>query len=170
MTESVNYRRRRESNWLAAVALAITDAQRLAAEQAAGVGGAAPAALVALTEFDDEAIGSHAARLGLTDSGAVRLFDRLTAEGLVRRTAGRDGRTLAVRLTAKGRRTAERIVQARAAAVEEILAALDDAQRHQLAELSRKLLGSLRHVGFDARSVCRLCDYQVCHSAGVCPV
>ncbi len=169
MNDSVKYQVAR-GNWFAALALAVADAQGLAAEEAAGQAGAAPAALVALTEFAGEPVTSFAPMLGVTDSGVVRLFERLAKARLVERSAGRDGRTLAVRLTPKGRRVAGRIINARAAAVESIMGALDSAERDQLAELSRKMLASLRSGGADPRRVCRLCDYEVCHRAGICPV
>ena len=168
MTESVIDRRQR--NWLGALAMAVADVERAAAEKAAGQTGAAPAALVALTEFGGEPITSFASMLGVSESGAVRLFERLAGAGLVRRTAGRDGRTLAVDLTPKGRRTAQRVLEARAAAVEAILEALDSTEREQLAPLVSKMLASLRSGGVDPRTVCRLCDYEVLHRAEACPV
>ena len=167
MNDSVNNLRQ---NWLGALATVVTDAQRAAAEQAAGQTGAAPAALVALTEFGGDPVTSFAPMLGVTESGAVRLFERLTRAGLVERTPGKDGRTLAVRLTRKGDRTARRIIQARAAAIEQVIGTLDPAEREQLARLSRKVLASVRDSGLDPRRVCRLCDYEVCHRAGACPV
>ena len=50
--------------------------------------------------------------LGLTPSGAVRLVDRLAADGYVERRAGADGRSLALRLTPAGSRVARRVLSA----------------------------------------------------------
>ena len=62
--------------------------------------------------------------LGLSHSAAVRLVDRLQAAGLASRESGSDGRSIAVRLTAAGRREAEGVLAERRGVVEEVLAPL----------------------------------------------
>jgi len=77
-------------NIVGAFALALADGIRDATEAAAGMTGAAPAALVALDQFlAGRPTGELAQVTGITHSGAVRLVDRLVDAGLVERRAGR---------------------------------------------------------------------------------
>src|ERR1700674_913888 len=81
-------------NILASFAVALADGIREATEAAAGMTGAAPAALVALDQFLAGCPTEDLAQVtGLTHSGAVRLVDRLVDAGLVERRAGRDARS-----------------------------------------------------------------------------
>src|SRR4051794_4492259 len=114
-------------NVVGAMVVAVGDRLRDATEEAAGLGGALPAALVCLHEFAGGGpIDALAATLRVTHSRAVRVVDRLVAEGLARRTAGeRDRRVVLVELTPAGRRAAARVMAARAQVI-----------RHSLAELS----------------------------------
>ena len=87
-----------------AFALALADRIRDATEAAAGMTGAAPAALVALRQFlAGRTTEDLAQATGLTHSGAVRLVDRFVDAGLAERRPGRDGRSLSIVLTASGR-------------------------------------------------------------------
>jgi DNA-binding MarR family transcriptional regulator len=77
----------------------------------------------------------------------VRLIDRLEEGRLVRRTAGDDGRVTSVALTTSGRR-AQAVTQARMELLEESLAALSPAERHQFGEIAGKILaGFIRPPG-----------------------
>ena len=154
-------------NLLGAASLALADAQRAGVERAAGQAAAAPAALLALDKYPGETVRYFVPILGLTQSGTVRLFDRLVQDGLVRRAPGRDGRTVALDLTAAGRRTAARVARARAQTMGDALASLD---RDELAALERtleKILVRFPVNRDDARHLCRLCDIDVCEG---CPV
>lgn len=169
------------ANRLAALAVALADEIAEATDAAAGLTGAAPAALVALQE---SAAGESVDRLrlmvGLTPSGAVRLVDRLVEAGLVRRRPGRDARSVSVALTTRGRRVAARVLTARAAAVRAALAPLNDRDRTAVSRLSDLVLAELtrrrldrRHDGDEPRggALCRLCDFAACgRPAGACPV
>ena len=91
-------------NVLGALVLGLTDAMQAAMEQASGLTGAAPAALVALDDLlDGGSVDRLRRAVALTSSGGVRLVDRLEAEGLVTRHPGADGRSLALTSTASGR-------------------------------------------------------------------
>jgi DNA-binding MarR family transcriptional regulator len=162
----------REANLLGAVSLAVSDRVRAATEGAAGQGGSAPAALVSLAGYlEGGPIDSLRGPLGLTHSAAVRVVDRLVAAGLVTRREGADRRSVAVALTPAGREAAERAAQARAEAVEDALAALDPAERAQLARLHEKVLATLTDGRAAAGHICRLCDADACgHYEGRCPV
>jgi MarR family transcriptional regulator, negative regulator of the multidrug operon emrRAB len=163
---------RREANLLGAVSLAVADRLRAGAESGAGQGGSAPAALVSLAGYlDGGPIDSLRGPLGLTHSAAVRVVDRLVAEGLAARREGPDRRSVAVALTPAGRRAAERAVAGRGKALEAALAGLDASERAELARLHEKILATLTDGRASAGHTCRLCDIDGCgHHEGRCPV
>jgi DNA-binding MarR family transcriptional regulator len=128
----------------------------------AGHGASGPAALVALDGgAGGGSIDTLRRLLGITHSGTVRLVDRLAAAGLVERRVGVDARAVAIHLTPQGRRTARRILAAREAAIEQVLAPLSRAQRAQLAPLLVAMIEALA----DER-ICRKCDASRCEN---CP-
>ena len=134
--------------------------------------GSAAVALSALHHFlESPSIDLLRQVLGLTPSGAVRLVDRLAADGLVRRTAGADGRQVAVALTAKGRRAAAAVAGARARVLSDALGDLSAEERRVLDRLvGRLLVGQLRGPGA-TRWTCRLCDTKACgRLEGRCPL
>jgi predicted MarR family transcription regulator len=109
--------------------------------------------------------------LDLTHSGAVRLVDRLAADGLVERRRGADGRSVAVTLTPAGHRAVAEIRAARESALAAALSALSAGERRTLTELNAKLLAGLTSDRASARRICRLCDIEACgHERGTCPV
>ena len=122
-------------NVVGALALALADAIRDATEAAAGMTGAAPAAVVALQQFlRGRTTEDLAQATGLTHSGAVRLVDRLVEGGLVERRPGHDGRSLAIVLTASGRALSQKITAARANAVASALEGLRIEERRAPAD------------------------------------
>lgn len=150
----------------------IADRTSEAVGEAAGQSETAAIALSALHHFlDDPSVDRLRRVLGLTPSGAVRLVDRLQAAGYVTRRPGRDARSVSVRLTASGRRAAQRVTAARAEVLQTALAGLDEEEQAQLDELiSRVLVGQMRGPGA-TRWMCRLCDMQACgRDEGRCPV
>jgi DNA-binding MarR family transcriptional regulator len=109
--------------------------------------------------------------LGVTQTGTVRLVDRLVRDGLVERRPGADGRTRAIHATEAGQARAHGVLGARAAAMTDLLGAFDDTERAQLAGLLEKLLGAVTQGRRDAWHVCRLCDPHACgHDDDRCPV
>jgi len=171
----------RQANLLAVMALGISDRVRQAEEAAAGHGSAAPAALVALHEFlDGASIDQLRQVVGLTPSGAVRLIDKLSEAGLVRRGPGRDGRSVAVTLTRQGNEAARRILAGRRRASETVLAGLSSDEQETLTPLLERLLGQLTAARLAEREeaktpaggwLCRLCDFSACRrDVGDCPV
>jgi DNA-binding MarR family transcriptional regulator len=159
-------------NLLGALSLAVTDRTRAAAEESLGQSDSAAAALSALHQFLEEpSVGLIRQLLGLTPSGTVRLIDRLETAGHVSRGPGQDGRSVTVRLTARGRRAAERVSAARSGVLETALAGLSASERRRLDELiSRLLVGLIRGPGA-TRWMCRLCDTHACgREVGNCPV
>jgi DNA-binding MarR family transcriptional regulator len=169
---SAQDRERQAANLLGALALTVSDRLDGVVTAAAGLSASDAAALSALHHFlDSPRVDLLAQVLGLSSSGAVRLLDRLEEAGLVRRTAGADGRVTSAALTAAGRGRAEAVTRARAELVEQALAALTPAEQRQFGELAGKLLASLIRPPGATRWTCRLCDLVACgRPRGHCPV
>jgi DNA-binding MarR family transcriptional regulator len=162
----------RTGNLLGALSLSVADRTTAAAGDAVGQSASAAVALSALHHFlEDPSLDLLGRVLGLTPSGTVRLVDRLQDAGYVTRRPGRDGRSISVRLTASGRRAAERVSAARADVLEDALSDLTPGERRAFDELvSRVLVGLIREPGA-TRWTCRLCDTTACgRDAGRCPV
>jgi MarR family transcriptional regulator, negative regulator of the multidrug operon emrRAB len=162
----------REANILGALALAAAERIDAATRQAAAHGGSAPAALVALSSFlDGASIDTLRKPLGLSHSAAVRLVDRLAGDGLVSREPGEDARSVAVFLTAAGKRAADQARRGRMRALSDVLAPLSASEREQLTKMLERLLAGLTGGRSDAAHICRLCDSEACgHHHGRCPV
>jgi MarR family transcriptional repressor of emrRAB len=169
------------SNVVATLALALTDRIGQETKRATGRGGQAPAAIVALHEFlGGGTIEQLRQTLGLSHSAAVRLVDRLVADGLVLRHEGRgDGRSVALTLTPAGRTAARRVLSVRRTAVEEALAALGEDERRQLQASAGGLITAMTRSRLAQRAagrppdggwMCRLCDFEACgRAANRCP-
>jgi DNA-binding MarR family transcriptional regulator len=161
----------RQGNLLGALALAVSDRVQAGADESAGHGGSAAAALVSLAEYlDGQPIEALREPLGLSHSAAVRVVDRLAEAGLVSRRQGGDRRSVAVKLTADGRRAAARAAVGRAVTLEAALDSLTAAERARLARLHEKILEGLTDSRESARRTCRLCDTGACgYEEGRCP-
>src|SRR3954447_9619327 len=153
-------------NLLAAAAQLLTDAVEGRTTDVVGRGASAPAALVALTHDPGEPIDTLRHTLRLTHSGAVRLIDRLEADGLVRRRRS-GGRTVVVELTDEGRRRVDEIEAARLDAARAALAGVPEALREPLQQALSALLAAHTHDRADLRRICRSCSFEVCDR---CPV
>ena len=130
---------RRDRNVLAAWAIAVSDVVRVATEQAAGMAGSGPAALVAVVADPGLSIGELRRVLALTHPGTVRLVDRLVERGWVSREHG-PGRTVRLEPTTAGR-AAERLLAAeRERAVGAALAGLSEQDIHLMAGLADPVL------------------------------
>lgn len=159
----------RTANLLGALALLVGDALADEAERVRGRSGAAGAAIAVLAQ--EPGLGIEALRrpLRLSQSAAVRVVDALVADGLATREKGKDARSVAVHLTEAGTREALAVLDARAAALDAVLAGLTPAQRSALGDL---LDATLRTATTDRRhadAVCRLCDLDFC-PLETCPV
>jgi MarR family transcriptional regulator, negative regulator of the multidrug operon emrRAB len=171
----------RLANVVGAWTLGVADRLIAAAANAAGRGGQAPAALVALHEFAAQGtIDQLRGVLGLSHSTTVRLIDSLVADGYVRRTQHADDRrAVALTLTPAGRQTARRILAARRNVLRETLQGLSERERGSLMRLVEALTGQLVDLKLDERArpnappsawLCRMCDFDACgRPAGRCP-
>jgi len=156
----------RLENLLGVQALALVD--RMAT---AGSPPSEAAALVTLLAHPDCGVGWLGDVLGLTDSGATRLVERLVAEGLLRRQSGRDARTRTLRLTAQGTRRARRVLADRRRELESVLAPLSEAERRTLERLLEKVVAGLTEERMAALRSCRLCDRDACYAdQATCPL
>ncbi|MBV8735640.1 MAG: MarR family transcriptional regulator [Solirubrobacterales bacterium] len=107
-------------------------------------------------------------RLGITQSGAVRLVDRLVALGLVRREKPPGRKEVALHVTASGEAQLEQGLKARSLAIGALVESLPTADQAKLAALiSKALAGGSRERG-EADVACRLCNWDACKP--VCPV
>jgi DNA-binding MarR family transcriptional regulator len=162
-----------ETNRIGAMVVALGDLLRAATEEAAGMPASYPAALSALrTWAGGRPVDVLADGLRLSHSRVVRVVDRLEEDGLARRRPNaEDGRAVSLDLTAAGRRAADRVLQARAAALDEALCGLTAEERALFGELAAAVLGEVTEGRRSARGICRLCDPVACgHESGDCPV
>jgi hypothetical protein len=112
----------------------------------------------------------RAVRAGDDVEPAVRLVDRLSEAGYVRRTEGADARTTSIVLTKAGRRVAANVAAARADLLSTALADLSDDERRIFAGVTGHVLAGLVRGPAATRWICRLCDTATCGRAeGRCP-
>ncbi len=107
-------------------------------------------------------------RLGITQSGTVRLLDRLQSSELITRTRQPGRREVQVTITAEGRRVLTRGLAARSRVLEDLLEPLTGHERDVLTGLVGKALSHQTRSRGDADTLCRLCDWNACGEA--CPV
>ena len=162
----------RTAQLLGALALALADRAGAAVEEDAGVSGTDAAALVTLRNYaEGEPLDLLRRALAISHPGVVRLADRLQARGLVeRQRSDRDGRAVALRLTAAGRRSADAALAARADAIDAALETLDPGQRRALTPMLELMLGAQTTDSTASLVICRLCDPDVCGHPERCPV
>ncbi|HEX3830713.1 MAG TPA: MarR family winged helix-turn-helix transcriptional regulator [Solirubrobacteraceae bacterium] len=156
------------TNALSAWVVIASDLAESATAEASGLPERALAALVFVSNRPACGIDWLYRRLGVTQSGAVRLVDRLEDHGLLirERTAGR--REVALRLTAAGEACLSHGLRARAASLETLVAPLSPDEQTQLVKLIAKSLAHGRRRRDQADVACRLCEWDACTPD--CPV
>jgi len=157
---------------LGVLSLAATDRFRSAVEGSLGRAGAHAGALVHLDVHPGESVQALARVLGVSQPAAVKIADRLAADGLLERRPGADRRTLALHLTAEGRVAATEVLAQRAGELTTLLSVLGPAERETLEPLLEKLVATLADDLPAALGVCRLCDRAACCGGGTaaCPM
>jgi DNA-binding MarR family transcriptional regulator len=156
---------------LGVLALAAADRFRSSVETELGRGGAHPGALVHLDAYPGESVQALANVLGVSQPAAVKIADRLAADGLVERRTATDHRVRALHLTPAGRRAAAGVLTRRAAALDDLLAGLAPDERDALEPILEKLVAGLAQDRPGALTVCRLCDRTACcGGAAGCPL
>lgn len=155
------------ANLLGALALTVTDRIRTATEAASGHGGETPAALTVMGMEPGLSNDGLRRILGLSHPGTVRLIDRLAADGLVERRPARDGRAVALHLTANGKRCRNSLLRDRQDAIRPLLDGLSSDEVATLGSLLQKLLATTTTADpATVHTVCRLCDADACD---MCP-
>jgi DNA-binding MarR family transcriptional regulator len=156
---------------LGVLSLAATDRFRRAVEGSLRRGGAHAAALVHLDAHPGESVNGLARILGVSQPAAVKVADRLTADGLLERRTGADRRTRTLHLTRAGRVAAAQVLSDRSDELTGLLGVLEPAEREGLEPLLEKLVAALADDRSGALKVCRLCDRKVCcGSTSGCPM
>jgi MarR family transcriptional repressor of emrRAB len=159
----------RPGNLLGALVLALHDQLEESTGPLVDHGAAFPAALVSMHWQPGLAIEDLRRILGLSHSGTVRLLNCLESDGSVARKAGKDARTVALHLTAQGRKQVRQILAARQAVMDQALGALSGAERAQFEKLTAKILGGIPRDIPHSDHICRLCDETSCPD-NTCPV
>lgn len=154
---------------LGALSTSLADLVRTRADAVAGHSGATASALTYLVQEPGIGINQLMDPLGLTQSATVRLVDRLSADGLVERAVGGNGRSVAVSLTTRGQKVARDILAARRRVVGTCLAGLGDDELTHLAGLVEKMLSAITTGKAHSERMCRMCDLDACPVAS-CPV
>jgi DNA-binding MarR family transcriptional regulator len=155
------------ANLLGVVGLAVADRIETAAREILSHAGETPAAVVVIGYGLGPSNDKLRRILGLSHPGAVRLVDRLVADGLVERREGRDRREVALYLTRRGHTLREKLLKGRLAAIRPLLTPLSVAEQDALAALLHKLLSSMETTDLERCTLCRLCDDRVCIK---CPI
>ena len=122
-------------------------AQRLRSPVYAGVGELTSAQLQAMVTLADSGLrmSELAARLGVAESTATRLIDKLEGARLVKRGASpEDRRCVMAELTPSGRRLAGRLEESRRQYLAEILDTLQADERRELVRLFAKVAAALQ--------------------------
>ena len=165
----------RAANVLGALAGTVTDQVAAAMAAAAGLPAkgstTALAGLSAIAEFlDSPTVDQVRQVLGLTPSGAVRLIDRLEADGLVARGPGADGRSRAITLTERGRAGAAALARSRRAVLTTMLAGFSADELPAVQVMLARMMRAAVYAKAGGAWICRLCDLTACdRAAGRCP-
>ena len=152
----------RTANLLGVVGLAVVERIETSARDILYHSGETPAAVVVIGYGLGPSNEQLRRILGLSHPGSVRLVDRLVADGLVERRAGRDKRTISLFLTERGDLLRERLLAGRLEAIRPLLLPLTQVERESLAALLHKLLSSMQTTDLQRCHLCRLCDNRVC--------
>jgi DNA-binding MarR family transcriptional regulator len=155
------------ANLLGALSLAVMDRIEQGARDIVGRGGETPAALIVIGYGPGMTNDKLRRILGLSHSGTVRLVDRLVSDQLVERRPGKDGREVALYLTATGAATRTELMASRITAVTSLLDVLSPAEAKRLGALMRELLARQDTSELDRFTICRMCDDSVCTN---CPL
>lgn len=155
------------ANLLGALSLAVMDRIEQSAREVIGRGGETPAALVVIGYGQGMTNDKLRRILGLSHSGTVRLVDRLVSDRLVERRPGKDGREVALHLTASGVATRNDLMTSRISAVASLLDVLSPPETKRLETLIHELLARQDTSELDRFTICRMCDDSVCTN---CPL
>lgn len=155
------------ANLLGALSLAVMDRIEQGARDLIGHGGETPAALIVIGYGSGMTNDKLRRILCLSHSGTVRVVNRLVSDRLVERRPGKDGREVALHLTAKGAATRKDLLASRIAAVASFVDVLSPSEGKRLGELIRNVLARQDTSELDRFTICRMCDDRLCTN---CPL
>jgi DNA-binding MarR family transcriptional regulator len=156
-----------ETNVIGAWILHMTDSVLSDVEQA-GLAPREAAALVLIGTHPGCGIEWLRARLSLTQSGTVRLVDRLVGDQWLVRGEGSTRRSVQLYLTESGQRQVDRVLGGRDDALGRLLAPLTAEEHEVLAGLAARMLRQVDRDRCAADRACRLCSWPSCGPE--CPV
>src|SRR5579875_97185 len=151
-----------ERNALSALLLQIGDATDAQILDAVGLSARELAALVLVRNRAGCNVSWLHGRLDLTQSGAVRLLDRLQELGLIQRTRTDGRREIALAVTSQGERVVGRGTAVRARVIDSQLSGLSPADREAFMTLAARALAGQRRTRDEGDEACRLCDWRAC--------
>jgi DNA-binding MarR family transcriptional regulator len=154
------------SNVVAAYVLTVHDRLR-AGMQHAELDPRELAALTLVAEHDGCSLDWLRARIELTQSGTVRLVDRLAGRELLRRGAS-TGRGVPLHVTERGTDSLDRWRAERDHIVDDLLAAVPAEQRSLLVDAMAGVLAGQQRRRPQADATCRTCSWEACGRD--CPV
>lgn len=125
------------------------------------------AALTLVAEHDGCSLDWLRGRVELTQSGTVRLVDRLAGRDLLRRGIS-TGRGVPLHVTKRGADSLERWGAERDRIVDDLLAAVPAEQRSLLIDAMAAVLAGQQRRRPQADSTCRTCSWEACGRD--CPV
>lgn len=125
------------------------------------------AALTLVAAYEDCSQDWLRARIDLTQSGTVRLVDRLAARGFLARGQS-SGRGVPLRLTADGSALLDQWAQARDQVVASVLETLPEPTGAVLVQGMTDALGAQPRLRAEADANCRVCTWPACGAD--CPV
>lgn len=149
-------------NLIGAAAIAISDSIQNAACETTQNTASFPAALVIIERYPKITVDLLAQYLQLSQSGAVRLVERLVNQKLVERRQGSDRRFVHLQVTQAGKATVEEIQQAKVKAVSNLLEPLTKQEQQQLLNLLSKIAGQYSNTEIVEEYICRFCDINQC--------
>lgn len=155
------------ANLLGAAGLAVADRIDATARTVLNHSGETPAALIVIGYGLGPSNDELRRILRLSHPGAVRLVDRLVADGSVERRQGRDKRSIALYLTERGMALRDELLSKRLEALRLFLQPLSKTEQATLRGLLEKILPALAETDIDRCTTCRLCDDSVCVD---CPI
>ena len=155
-----------DENVLSAWVLNAHDALAAAAD-AVELGPRELAALTLIRANDGCSVDWLRRRVDLTQSGTVRLVDRLQARGLLSR-GEIVGRGVPLHVTRDGRKTLAAWQAARSRAVDDLLAGLPGTRRRTLVSAMATALRGQKRQRLQADTACRTCTWSECSES--CPV
>jgi DNA-binding MarR family transcriptional regulator len=155
-----------ESNVIAAWVLATHDGL-VAATRGSGLDPRELAALTLVFEHDGCSVDWLCRRVDLTQSGTVRLVDRLVERGLLERGSAR-GRMIPLHATAAAQARLAAWREARDAAVTRAMSGMSPSERRRLVDALAGALEAQERTRPQADATCRTCTWASC--GGDCPV